>query len=436
MYQRDYDRLNEQHREQLAVEKAQDQIGRQKPFFSRTERDGYQITTTTAIKAPNDHIYLNVVVIHSALVPLSFSPPSGPPINFLANNGTEIAVYDTTKTTPILDKSSDYYCAVIRFTIPLDEVPLQIMPIIPNQGNPNLTPFFVGFTYAGISYYNQLIYVPPNVMVPPVQNQPFQVITPYYYVYDYRTLITMINVGLAAAFAASPLPGLIGGTALAPYIFLDPATSLFSLIVQPYFTAVTSPLTSLPTIYVNSLLQTYIGSFSYNFLGYNHPFGNDFEFILTNPIQEQPYYPPNFGISPGTNAILFYKYTQEYPTLQYWSSIRKIVITSAGIPINSEAVPSFNNGDTNVSFPIISDYVPAIEGRTGESRTIAYYLPSAQYRYVDLLSDTPLQKVDLKFFWQDRLGHLYPINISPYQQIEVKIVFVRKDSFKNNIGKY
>lgn len=430
MLQRDYDQLN---RQRYGKKKAGDSEESGTPYHVSTQRNGNQVTTTTAVKAGSDHVYLNVIVEHSPLIRTVFQQipgPPPPPIIYLAGSAPEIASYNTTKTTPILNKASDYKCAVIRFTIPLDQVPLLIMPIVPNQGNNTLTPFFVGISYEGVNYFFQLRYISTvNINIDgPEQNQPFQVITPFYYVYEYKVLIDMINFGLARAFAASPIPGLIGSTAVAPYIFLDPVTSLLSLITQPYFTILQDPpLTEIPIIYVNTLLQTYIDSFPFIFQQNDNPYGHDYEFSLLNVTPNQIYYPPNYALSAGSNPIQFYRWTEEFPTLQYWSSIRKILITTAGIPINAEAVPAFGNGDINVSFPIIADYVPEIEGRTGESRTIAYYLPSAQYRYVDLLYDGALQKIDLKFFWQDRLGNLYPIQISAYQQIEVKMVFVRKD---------
>jgi hypothetical protein len=106
------------------------------------------------------------------------------------------------------------------------------------------------------------------------------------------------------------------------------------------------------------------------------------------------------------------------------------VITSSDIPIASESVPASDNTDTNVSYPIISDYVPAVDVGGQDARSIAYYTPTAQYRLSDMLSDNPLQKVDLRFFWQDRLGNFYPLEISAYQQIEVKIAFIKKDMYK------
>lgn len=434
MLQRDYDRLQQRELNKNIYKKLEEErlenIERARmanPFYLTGQRHGVQLTSSI-VTTENNNVYLNMIINHQPLT--SFIYPLVPPVLQLIGEAPQAAAFNTTKTTPILNKSSDYFCSVIRFTIPLDEVPLQVMPIIPNQSNPNLTPLFVGISYLGINYYSQLIYVPPNGDAVPVQNQVTQVITPYYYTYTYEILLQMINTGLAAAYAASPIPAIVGGTALAPYIAFDPPTGLFSLIVQPYFTTLTAGFAALPLIYVNALLQTYLNSFNYNFIGYDQAQGNDFNFILTNPLPPQIYYPPSFGLSAGANTVLFYKFTQDYQSLNYWTSVRKIVITSSDIPIASESVPASDNTDTNVSYPIISDYVPAVDVGGQDARSIAYYTPTAQYRLSDMLSDNPLQKVDLRFFWQDRLGNFYPLEISPNQQIEVKIAFIKKDMYK------
>lgn len=415
---RDYANLQRRHNQQLQFIEGQ----------NRARQLEQMINPEPPSKA-GDHIYLNVTVNHSPLVPKTLGAPYNTTI--LVSADEEQAEYNITKNIPILNKCSDYYASILRFSIPLDVVPLQIMSIVPNQANPNLTPYFVGISYGGTDYASQLIYIPPNNLTPPVQNLPTQIITPYYFTYNYGVLIRMINTALTAAFVASPIPAAIGGSALAPYIYLDPVTNLFTLVVQPYFTTLTAPLASVPIIYVNALLAPFIDSFQFKFIGFDSPTGHDYEFIL-NDYLLKPYYPPTYGLAPGVNPIIFYASTQEYSTLEYWTSIRKILVTSSSIPILNESVPTTNNtSDINALFPIISDFTLNIDQSAGTSRTIAYYLPTAEYRLVDMISDNPLQKIDLKFYWQDLQANLYPIYLSANQQIEVKLGFFRKSLYKN-----
>lgn len=122
----------------------------------------------------------------------------------LSTAGLTRAVYSINNTLEILHKPSDWYMSIIRFVVPLNLVPLYIIPIIPNQSNPNLTPIIIGISYNGIDYPQPVIYVSDDtVLTAPVQNKPTQVITPYYFVYTFQNLIDAYNTALLAAYNAA-----------------------------------------------------------------------------------------------------------------------------------------------------------------------------------------------------------------------------------------
>ena len=66
-------------------------------------------------------------------------------------------------------------------------------------------------------------------------------------------------------------------------------------------------------------------------------------------------------------------------------------------------------------------------------RSVFQYVPSAQYRLIDLISDSPLSSFDLRFFWQGVDGTLNPIYIPFNAAIEVKIAFIKKTIYNNNL---
>ena len=84
-----------------------------------------------------------------------------------------------------------------------------------------------------------------------------------------------------------------------------------------------------------------------------------------------------------------------------------------------------------MSYPILTDFVPNISAAAGESRSIAYYVPTSQYRLVDLISTNPLQKIDIRIFWEDRDGNLYPLEISIFQQASLKLGFFKKSLYNS-----
>lgn len=341
-----------------------------------------------------DNIYLNVV--------------------FQNNTNNEIvAEYNVTKTIPILDRPSNYFTAVIRFDVPLNSVPLFVIPIVPNQGNPNLTPF----TFTVNASTTSVIYVPDNTYPAPIQNQLTQVITPYYYVYSFQNLIDSFNTALVASFVAAGSPG--GGSA--PFIIFNPVTQLLGLVVSTAFIAAGASISiNLPTV-------NYFEGFRLNF---NATTGL-FSFVLENT-GVNGFNLPGQTIavtSPPTQLII----SQEYTAMEYWLSLRKIVLISNTIPINYEYIPAYSStgspSGVATSIPIISDFVPNIES-ADQSRSIAVYNPQAQYRLIDLLGNTPLYNIDLKIYWQDKLGNYYPLFIEVGQQASVKIGFFRRDLYQ------
>ena len=391
-----------------------------------------------------DNIYVNIIMDHSNPSYSNFNNPGQ--VIVITGSDPEDAEYNNTKTTPILDKCSDYYCSVIRYIIPLDEVPLMIMPIVPNQPynpplvytNPNLTPFIVGINYGPTDTSQQVIYINPNAYTnpnpypPPEQNQLTQVITPYYFVYSYQTLISMVNVAIETAYVSSGIPALLAPTIIpAPYFYLDPVTNLISLIAHKMWSSVFAPLTHIPTLYMNNELITFFDAFFTSFFTLSSPIGKNVGLLLYSPN-----YPTEnmgyalYGTVP-TNPPTYYKYTQEYSVLEYWSSLRKIIMTTNTIPVSTEIIPPVGNFSGNtVSYPILADFIPTISTSAGTSRSLIDFIPTSQYKLTDLISDNPLQTIDIRIYWQDREGNLYPLEISVFQQVSIKIAFLRKTLYK------
>jgi hypothetical protein len=395
----------------------------------RQESRGYQLENRIINQQvrDNDNIYLTLDIDHPNIN--SSAIPIGPTIG-----AAPISMdYTATKNIPILNRCSDYYCSVVKATIPLDELPIMIMPIVPNQADSDKTPLVIGINYNGTRYSQYLQYIADNTLTAPVQNATYQVITPYYYVYSFQVLIRMLNIALDAAYTASGIPALFPpGTVPSPYFYLEPTTNLISLICPKIFSELpaVAPLAAMPTIYMNTPLNTYIDSFQTSFQGYDKPFGQDYVFILNGvgyPTNNMGYAP--FGVA-ATNPPSFYKFTQEYPTLEYWVSLRKIIIITNTIPVNLESVPTANI-DINSQVPVLVALSPAVPSEAGQTRAILNYDPSPQYRLVDLISDNPLQTINIRVYWQDRSGDVYPLMLSVFQRASIKLGFFKKSLYNN-----
>lgn len=386
----------------------------------------------------NDNVYVNIVIDHND------------------SNGNEAspAEYRVTKTLNIIDDPSKYYGSIIRFDIPLNTVPIWICDIIPPPTtipvNPNLTPYKIGVKFLdGTGTYQyfttNLIFEPEDLFDPvPIQNVPGkQIITPYYWCYSYQTMLNMINNGLNTVFTAFQTAFPLAPQFAVPfntsssYPFFEEikgTQNLFEIIFnrtlinsQPTFSGPGNEA----RIYCNQELLNFIDGFPLKYNGNNRPNGDDYEIDLSSARNFDAYNSPT-PLLPTDPLFTFFSFGQEYSTITLWNAVRKIVITTSSIPIVSEYTPQQGNDvGLSSSLPIFSDFIPIFEN-AGETRTLVVYNPQSQYRLVDLSSTSPLQTIDVKIYWQDKHGNLYPLLISVEQQASIKIGFFKKSLY--NLG--
>jgi hypothetical protein len=113
-----------------------------------------------------------------------------------------------------------------------------------------------------------------------------------------------------------------------------------------------------------------------------------------------------------------------------------MVITSTSLPVAPNAVSgiiqaSDINGfiqnitslQNNVVFPIITDY--AIDTSSGGYKPFIYYVPTSEYRRIQLLGSTPLTNIDVSLFWRGRDGQLNSFILSGGCTITIKLLFER-----------
>lgn len=358
-------------------------------------------TSPTVLSKTKDNIYLNVVMNQDRT----------------KGNIPTAATYNESLTIPLLDDCSKYYCSIIRFTIPLNDLPILVMPILNNQPNPNLTPLIFGIRFAGTNFPVNVVYVsleptlPPTPGTGPIFFTPLQLSSTYYWIYTFTNVINMFNTALNTAMTNAGL-----GAVASPFYSFDPVTQLFSLTITPAFVATGAE------IFMNNEASNYLSSFNYRFYGYNQPQGRDLSHILT-PL-------------PTLNAAGTYIFTEDYNTIDLWFSLRKILITSNTIPVQQESSPAQSlsgvNTGVNNYIPIITDFVPQLEF-SNQSRSIAYYVPLSQYRLVDMISEIPLNKINFNIYWQDKTGNIYPLLLSIFQQVDLKIAFIKKDMYKKSL---
>jgi len=367
------------------------------------------------------------------------------------------AVTTTTTTVPIINKPDDYYCSIVRFDVPLSQIPLFICPIIPNQPDPDRTPFIIGIDYLGTKYPVELHYISYNQELQPVQNTPDMVVTAYYYMYSIQQFLDITNVALKTAMVNS---GFNMAGLNYPYFYWDPTTELVHLV---YPSAIITP-TNKPLIFMNTALQQWIDGFSLTYRGVQTQ-GNDFYFNLYNTLLPVPPYPgaedlfvpttgypvtypagasgasgpvgqigatgaecPCSGAS-GPSVPYYFDIKQEYKSLNNQVALKKIYITSTGLP----TIPEFTPGSQTASsstLPILTDFVPNVNNLS-DAKSVAYYFPQSQYRLIDMISSTPIQSFDLQILWVDQFNGIHTVYVPPRSQANVKLIFAKRTLFKS-----
>lgn len=346
-----------------------------------------------------------------------------------SNNFSVPAIYTANKTMPILNKSDDYYCSICAFSIPLDNVPLTVCPVLTTGGNSNTTPMIIG-----IRDFTNNVYYPQNLIwTPELHEYPqviqvgslAQIVSPYYYMYNIVTMINMFNTALALAVTAYNVATL---SALSIPIFVyNPVSTLVSLVAKLSDWVTTSPQSV--GIYVNTVGYNFLDSIpvqSYT----NTSIGGTPDLVFKIFYDGLNGYPSNSAYPANPTYISM---SMNYPTLYLWASLRKIIITSSSLPLNFEQTPTINNlnPDNYNTINIVADFIPQND-ITGATRQIAFYSVSGQYRLIDLLSSTYLNKIQLEIFWQDINQNLYPLFISQNQEATIKLIFTRKELYLNS----
>ena len=397
-----------------------------------------QVASSELYKVDDDHVYYNILIPHNPTSSTGGLPPN-------------LATFEENRVQPILDKPSDYYLAVTRFLVPGGTIPIFIFRVNPypntdiNQGIYSVTLSWNGNDVQQYVEYqtnasNNTSYNVPFAQIPPAlsSSNPNQTLSNYYYVFSYQEMLDMVNTAISNALYTLINTYGAPSDAVAPYFIYNPQTQLFSLISQiKYFDEATANggLGNLPTIslYVNLPLFRLFDGIEVISEGYNVTNNKYIRYVIKN--NNNNFYFGNSNAAPTTYPYLYYQMSQEYPTIVNWNSLQSIVFTSVSLPSRSEYIPGTTSAGSvglsqsgNNNFrQIITDF-QVLQDLGGSARTVIQYFPQSPYRYVDLLSNDPLRKLDITVWWSDTDNNLYPVTVPTGGVVTIKMLFIKKSS--------
>jgi len=351
-------------------------------------------------------------------------------------------IFNEIRSNPIIQNPSEYFFTIARFSLETPSLPLMIPQVQIGQIDPNKLVYSITLTYNspvdGITYEKQIFvnYVPQNTVAPtpqaPLFKQDFGNESEYYYIYNFQYWIKLINTTFSTCL--NDLNTLVLGATGAPLPSLNPPfmewdtfnnVAILNADIAGFNQSLAHPI----NIYFNTPLFTLFSSFQADYKGFSN-ITNGKNYLLfvedTN----------------GTNNIILPTYTalqmyQDYPTASLWNPVNALVFTTGTIPVNASQVsaPLVINSEVaeltqggnnaNISNTLTDFEVPLTEG--WEYKPNVYYNPTAEYRMVDLLGNTPLNNISIQVFWKDAFANLHPFYLNSGCNANIKILFRRKD---------
>jgi len=312
------------------------------------------------------------------------------------------------RQSSIIDIPREWEVSVVRFNISSELIPL-FFPVIPNSAFPLQTNMSITLEYKN-NFFQQYIQVTAQEAKEGV--------------FDYTEYLNHINDASILAFAAlkATFPGASG--TVAPLFYLDENSSLISMFVQDGYL-----LTNANRIQIglNQPLQQILDFPAINRFVVPDPNGFDFE-LLVSVAATLLAAAPRTGVPLGLSAIAgnLLQVSQEFRSLDEWSSVRSIVFSS-DIPIVKEYVPtrvdqSQNSNVNNSVKPILTDFLLAKDSVEPTRHTLVY-VPTAEYRMLSMQGTNAFSSISIRAQYQTYDGKLRDIYIASGDSMTVKLLF-------------
>ena len=346
---------------------------------------------------------------------------------------TSEAKFDVVLNQALIENVSDYQFLVQKFKIDSESIPLFYVDLQqPQPPVSNNTNFITNYNiYAVTGGLLPTLYSVPVLYSAPA-NKPARIartegLNVYYdnrdlafAIFSYDYFVTCINNALVTLFQK------MGSGSQPPLFQYDHVLGRICY----YNTSFTN---TSPAIYFSINLHPYIGE----------AFNMTWHFVRPALITEDVY-----SIIVEQNPLLqnvvtmggvpMYKTVQEYAAMSSWASISRILIVSNKLPIRREFYPAANNNDgilkhnkqsyvDLVSMNIITSFL-FTSTDPGDYRTsIVYSTPTIDNAdLIEMSQSGAIREIDIEVLWSDKYGNVFPIQLGPTKQVNLRLAFVKK----------
>ena len=347
-------------------------------------------------------------------------------VNVEISNNSDVrgkkAVYEQTRLNPIVDNPSNYYLSLIRWKIPSYSFPISTFPIQKNQPNPNLSEYSITFETSTNIYQYFLFYLPRTATTLDDTDEPLK----YYFIYEYQHMVDMVNQ--AFIMCHDNVTGKPAGSQ-PPFMIYNEVTKLFSVVAQLSQYGVNLQPTPLPPsqpinqpdydadikVYFNYKLFSRFSALPFRTIPIaNATQGRDVQLLFSDY--------GNNTYSP-TEIII----TQNYPSISLWNPVKSILFITNVIPVRGELTT--NSG--NATRKIITDFQPTADS-SNDVRSTLQYFNQGVYRLSDLTGSKAIYDINLEVKWLDIDGNEFYVEVTQFQQLTAKLLFVKRNLFKSD----
>lgn len=367
-------------------------------------------------------------------------------ISNLQNTATSppVLYFNETRNSPFVLDPESYYLSIVRFTLDTNTLPIIQPEIQPSpNSNVNLTTYSITMDWdnpvAPFQSFTQqtfLTFIPQNkqAIVPAPPSQTLSGLqnndTGYYDIYNYQYWIQLVNNTFIQCYNALNAQVVGAGLALpsphAPVMSWDTNGNI--AILNADKAGYNDATANYIKIYFNPQLFNLFSSFPFIIESNDVVAGGKNARIIMSGFggANEVQFPP---VAPTYTAL---QIVQEYSTIVLWTPITSIVFTSNTLPIVANQVSApllffngkrFQSGGNNSNIAqIITDFV----ANDGNYKPNIVYIPSAQYRLVNLVGNSPLYNIDVEVFYKNRVGEFIPIRLGSGGTATIKILFTRK----------
>lgn len=328
--------------------------------------------------------------------------------NIYFYNGSNQAIpisYNEVRTTPVVDRGSDYELSIIRYSVPIQAMPLFIYDpdkYSIGQTNDPMVPLDDYLTYDG----RESNYPTSDIRAKYVMNP--QVWVNYL---NYK-MKEAVFVGYVQLTIIQDRLVIIVDDSHVTY-HTSPATNFIKMnaaLYSHFFSGFPAEFDSTTGLY------TLIINFSASDFEYNPIYGN-----------------PDVRATPVNQELFNFRDTHN--SLASWGTIRRVVFLTNNIQIRNETIsskiihPITGKLDNSGNLTILTDFeIPY--NNLPLQKDYLFYQPQL-YRYMSITKSGPIDRLDINVYFEDpESATFYPLFMNPTTDVSVKLMFRKRKELR------